>query len=283
MTWWCSARGLPWDWSWKAYPGAWLLALGLLGTYWLALRRLRRRAASGYLGGGLPGRYVLGVIVLWLAVDWPIGLLGAGYLLSAHMLQHIMVTLVAAPLLLSGTRPEVARMLLGTGWRMRLARRITRPLPAMLLYNGILVLTFVPGVVDAAMPTQVGSFAVEMAWFASALVMWTPVLAPLPELRTLSGVSAMAYLFLQSIAPTVPASFLTFGRFPLYAVYELAPRVWTELSASADQRIAGLTMKLGGGLVLWGYIAWIFFSAHAAEQRLTASRPILPGEGARGG
>lgn len=271
MTWWCSARGLPWEWSWRAYPGAWLLAFGMLAAHSLSLRRLRRRVRASSAQGKLRARFAIGAAVVWLAVDWPLGLLGTGYLLSAHMVQHILLTLVAAPLLLTGTPPELARHVLGTGLRWRFARALTRPLPAILLYNGVLILTFVPSVVDAAMPSQLGAFLVEMVWLVSALVMWSPVLAPLPELRTLSGLSAMAYLFIQSLAPTIPASFLTFGRFPLYGVYELAPRVWTGLSATSDHRIAGLIMKLGGGLVLWGYIAWIFFATHDAERRL--SRP----------
>jgi len=278
VTWWCSARGLPWDWSWKAYPGAWILALGMLTAYGLSLRCLRRRQQDP---GGSPLRFVLGVSVLWLAVDWPIGLLGAGYLLSAHMLQHIMLTLVAPPLLLAGTPAELARALLGARWRWRTARALARPLPALLLFNAVMILTFVPAVVDAAMPSQLGAFSVEMAWLASAVVMWAPVLGPLPELRTLGGPSAMAYLFLQSLLPTIPSSFLTFGRFPLYRVYELAPRVWTGLSASSDQQIAGVVMKLGGGLVLWGYIAWIFFSAYAAEQRAARLASALDGGGER--
>ncbi|GIU98392.1 MAG: hypothetical protein KatS3mg014_0008 [Actinomycetota bacterium] len=267
MNWWCSARGLPWDWTWKAFPGAWILVGAMLAAYWVPLRRLRPRSEPPSPQRPYAVRFVLGVVVVWVAVDWPLGLLGAGYLLSAHMVQHILLTLVAAPLLLAGTPPELARMLLGTGRRMRIARAVTRPVPALVLYNAVLILTFVPAVVDAAMPTQLGSFAVEMAWLASALVMWSPVMAPLPEIRTLSAPGAMVYLFLQSLAPTIPASFLTFGRFPLYGVYELAPRVWNGLSAGADHRIAGLVMKIGGGLVLWGFITWIFFTWYASESR----------------
>lgn len=272
MTWWCSATGLPWDWTWKAFPGAWIVVGAMLAAYGILLRRLRRRGGLAAWQRRSEARFVLGVAVVWVAVDWPLGLLGAGYLLSAHMLQHVLLTLVAPPLLLTGTPPELARMILGAGWRMRVARAITRPVPALVLYNAVLVLTFVPAVVDAAMPTQLGSFAVDMAWLATALVMWSPVLAPLPEIRTLPAPLAMAYLFLQSLVPTIPASFLTFGRFSLYGVYELAPRVWDGLSASADHQIAGLVMKIGGGLVLWGFIAWIFFTWYAAEGRRDRER-----------
>jgi putative membrane protein len=76
----------------------------------------------------------------------------------------------------------------------------------------------------------------------------------------------MIYLFLQSLVPTIPASFLTFGRSPLYPVYETFPRIWG-LSALNDQLMAGLIMKLIGGFILWGVIAAIFFRWAAREQR----------------
>ena len=91
-------------------------------------------------------------------------------------------------------------------------------------------------------------------------------MSPLPELPALSPPGQMLYLFLQSLAPTIPASFLTFGRTPLYRIYETFPRIWG-ISALDDQLIAGLIMKLVGGLLLWIVIAAIFFRWFAQEQR----------------
>ena len=88
----------------------------------------------------------------------------------------------------------------------------------------------------------------------SALVMWWPVVSPLPEMPPLAPPGQMLYLFVQSLAPTIPASFLTFGTTPLYPVYATFPRIWG-ISAMTDQLIAGLIMKIVGGLILWGVIA----------------------------
>jgi putative membrane protein len=104
-------------------------------------------------------------------------------------------------------------------------------------------------------------------------MMWWPVISPLPELPQLSPFMKMGYLFLQSLVPTIPASFLTLGDNALYPIYETLPRVWG-LSAHSDQVIAGLIMKLGGGLLLWGFIAWVFFTWWNDEQRYgAADRP----------
>ena len=86
----------------------------------------------------------------------------------------------------------------------------------------------------------------------------------------------MMFLFLQSVVPTVPASFLTFGDHPLYHFYEHVPRLWG-ISALHDMQDAGLIMKIGGGVVLWVVIAIVFFRWYADEEgRATGRRACLP-------
>ena len=96
--------------------------------------------------------------------------------------------------------------------------------------------------------------------------MWWPVVDPLPGFGRLSEPGKMLYLFGQSILPTVPASFLTFASSPIYSSYASFPRLWG-ISAVNDQMVAGLIMKIVGGLLLWIVIAVIFFRWHASEDR----------------
>jgi putative membrane protein len=96
--------------------------------------------------------------------------------------------------------------------------------------------------------------------------MWWPVLSTLPELPPISPPGQLMYLFFQSLAPTIPASFLTFGSTILYAPYATFPRIWG-ISPRTDQMIAGLEMKLLGGAILWGFLTVIFFRWHAREER----------------
>ena len=76
----------------------------------------------------------------------------------------------------------------------------------------------------------------------------------------------MLFLFLCTIVPTVPASFLTFGAAPLYRFYEGAPHLWG-LSTLEDQQVAGLIMKIGAGMLLWALITVFFFRWAADEER----------------
>jgi putative membrane protein len=75
----------------------------------------------------------------------------------------------------------------------------------------------------------------------------------------------MGFLFLQSMVPTVPASFMTFGDRPLYRFYESVPRLWN-LGALDDMRLAGLVMKVLVGFSLWIVITIIFFRWYNAEE-----------------
>jgi putative membrane protein len=177
----------------------------------------------------------------------------------------MLITLVAPPLLLLGTPAWLAREFLRPPKLYKAVRWLARPFPALVLFNALVVVTHWPTFVDATLGSELLHFAIHAALFVSALLMWAPVTAPLPELRPLTPPAQMLYLFLQSIVPTVPASFLVFAQEPIYKFYAHVPRLWS-LSAAEDQRIAGLLMKLGGGLLLWLVIAVLFFKWHAAEE-----------------
>ena len=97
------------------------------------------------------------------------------------------------------------------------------------------------------------------------MLMWWPVLSPVPELPRLSPPAQMLYLFVQSLMPAVLGAFLIFADSVLYETYALAPRVW-EISPHTDQQVGGLIMKVPGTLVLWGVVTVIFFQWAGQEQ-----------------
>ncbi|HET9769511.1 MAG TPA: cytochrome c oxidase assembly protein [Acidimicrobiia bacterium] len=255
--------------AWHAHPDVWLVVAVLFGGYFWALRHLGPRHTA-------PGQpvatrlqkicWVSGVATVLVASDWPVHDLSEKYLYSVHMTQHLLMTLVAPPLLLLGTPAWLARELLRPPALYRAVRTLARPFPALVLFNILIVVTHWPAFVDATLGSELVHFLTHAALFLSALAMWAPVTAPLPELRPLAAPAQMLYLFLQSVVPTVPASFLVFAEKPIYRFYVDVPRLWG-LSAGEDQRIAGLLMKIGGGLLLWMVIAVLFFKWHSAEEQ----------------
>lgn len=211
--------------------------------------------------------FALGVLTMWVAADWPIHDLAEKYLFSVHMVQHMVLSLVAPPLILLGTPEWLARKLLTPAPIFFLMKRLGRPLPALLLFNGYLVFSHWPAFVDWTVTHEVGHFLAHLVLVLTSLIMWWPVLSMLGELPRIGAPGQMLYLFGQTIVPTVPASFLTLSEHAFYETYRNAPRIIEGFTAVADQRMAGVIMKLGGGLLLWSIIAVLFFRWSSREER----------------
>lgn len=249
MSWWCAASGSPWTWVPQAYPGIWLFIAALAASGVVASRRHGRPTSRQRVAAWA------GLMVLWLATDWPLGALGAGYLATAHMLQYLLYTFVAAPLLVLAVPEGTARRVLG-GRLVGPLATLSRPLVAGVVVNVVLVATHAPVAVDALRTEQLGSFLLDVAWLVGGIVLWLPVCGPIPEQRP-SYPARGVYLFLAAgVVAMIPGGFLTFAEYPLYAIYELAPRVEPlGLGAVEDQQLAGALMKVGNVPLIWPVIA----------------------------
>src|SRR5262245_16502111 len=252
--------------AWHPHPDVWFLLGGIWVAYLLAVRNHRTTPRESAGRRRRTTLFSIGVGVLLVGADWPIHDLAEGYLYSAHMVQHMLFTLVAPPLLIAGIPAWMWRVLLRPRPLFLAFRFLTRPVVALILFNGLLLFTHWPEVVKLSVSSELAHFSLHALLFGSAMVVWWPIMSPLVELPSLSPPGQIMYLFIQSLAPTIPASFLTFGHTLLYPVYGTFPRIWG-ISALNDQLIAGLTMKIVGGLILWGFITAIFFRWYARESR----------------
>jgi putative membrane protein len=235
-----------------------LATLGGLAVVYLLAARRHEQTTGEALQAGRRTRFLGGVAVLLLGATWPIHDLAESYLYSMHMVQHMLFTFVAAPLLLTGMPAWMWRAIFPSGPLRTVWALLTRPLVALIVANGVLLFMHWPEVVSLSVRSELAHFSLHTLLLGSAIVMWWPVLSPLPELPSLSRPGQLLYLFFQSLAPTIPASFLTFGTEPLYPIYATFPRIWG-MDALTDQLVAGLVMKLVGGAILWVVIAAIFF------------------------
>lgn len=255
---------MPSPWAWHAHPSVWAVIGLVAGGYAAALRILGRAEAP------TPRRQIatfyVGVFLMWVAADWPVHDLAERYLFSVHMVQHILLTLVVPPLLLAGTPAWLIARLLRPPALTAIVKKVARPLPAAIIYNVAFVFTHWPPVVDAALHSEPVHFAAHCLIFFTALNMWFPVMNRSPQFPMMSPPARMLYLFLQSVIPTVPASFLTFADGVIYKFYATVPHPF-HLSAVADQQLAGALMKVLGGTILWGVIVVMFFRWYADENR----------------
>ena len=262
---------------WHLHPDAILMTLLLLGLYALGARAGSRSTPSHRPTNAQTTLFISGVFALYLGAGSPIHDISERYLLSVHMLQHMLFTLVALPLILLGTPDWMLRPLIRPRAVRAAAYALMRPFPAFLAFNLVVLFTHLPPVVDLSLRVHSFHFAVHAALTATALLMWMPIFSPLPELPRLGPFAQLIYLFVQQLLPAVIASFFAFADKVVYEFYASAPeRLWG-ISVTDDQQIAGVVMKLAGGTLLWGVMAVIFFRWFNQEDRAAAAaaRPDL--------
>jgi putative membrane protein len=184
--------------------------------------------------------------------------LSDGYLFSAHMVQHLVLTLVAPPMLVLGTPGWMLRPALR--WRVvgPLARWVTAPSRCFAIFNVVLIAWHLPPMYELAMrhhPVHIGQ---HLCFMTAAVLMWWPVLSPLPELPRLSYPGQMLYLFLLSIPMSLVAISIGYADHLLYPYYASAARIWG-ITPMQDQMIGALIMWIPGGLFFFAIISVVFF------------------------
>lgn len=248
------------------------LLAGVVGLALLYARgwvRLGRRAATPP-----PLRQPMlamgGLVTVVIALASPLDDL-AHHHFSAHMLQHVLLTMAAAPLLLLAdplaaavwalprpARHGIGRMLSREGWPRRLLRVLTNPALAWLAHAGALWLWHVPTLYDAALADDAIHTLEHAMFFGTAVLFWWPVIHPAPRCRPpISAGARIIYLTLATFQSAGLGLLLAVSPRPLYAAYAVTPQ------ALDDQARGGLVMwGLGGAidmlavlLALWSFLA----------------------------
>ena len=255
-------------WEWQPHPEVWILLAGIIGLGYYATHIIGPKVVGS--GGEIVNRkqkryFVLGVVALGVAADWPMHDIAEEYLYSVHMVQHLLITFFIPIFFLQATPEWLARLVIGADTQASsVLRRLSKPIVAGVIFNMLAALTHWGGVVQASFDSGPFHYGIHLLMFSSAMLMWLPVLGPLPELR-LSPPAQMIYLFLMSIIPTIPAAWLTFADNVVYTAYDTPERLWG-IGVIADQQAAGAIMKVIGGFFLWILIAVRFFG-WSREQR----------------
>ena len=238
--------------------------MALAGAYVIALRR-------GVLAAGddvtpwfrsarlRPLCFGAGMIVAFLALQSPIDRGGDEFLFSLHMTQHLLLMMVAPPLVLlgiCGARP-LARV------RYRAARRAwwaaTRPWPALVIFNAVMLVWHVPSLYDSTLTVEPVHILEHISFIAVGVIFWWPVVDPIRDSRTVTvtPLTKIAILVVSGIPTTVLGLIFALAPNPFYDFYVRAPRLWG-LSPLGDQQVGGVIMLGASNIIFFVAIAIIF-------------------------
>lgn len=253
-------------WHWHMHADVILFCIALEVLYLYAVTQLRASASDA---GRVKRRQIwlfsAGVFTIWLGAGTPVHDIGENYLLSVHMFEHSMFSLIAAPLLLAGIPSWLWQIPLRWRGVLPAARVLVQPLVVVFVVNMTFIILHIPSVLDFSVQHESAHFAWHSVLMAVSFLMWWPVLSDVPELPRSSYPVQMAYLFFQSLIPTVIASFITFAPDPVYSFYVNTPRLWG-ISPVQDQQLGGGIMKTMGALIIWWFIGLAFFRWYRQSQ-----------------
>jgi len=220
------------DWTWDP-----LIVVGLgatvLAWWWVARRFRLRRWQPVFFWAGMFGL----VVALLSPID-----AGSEYLFTIHMVQHMLLTLVVPPLLALAVPPALLGRLYQQPGIARVLRAVWSPLPALVLFNGVLIFWHLPFAYDATLDWAWVHAVEHLSFVLAGLVFWGVIASPAPKLVRASFGLRLGLVVAADLINFLVGFALAFAGRPFYRHYTQVPRLWG-LSPLDD-------LHLGGG-VMW--------------------------------
>jgi putative membrane protein len=223
---------------------------------WFAIRRTR---AVQFPARRL-GFFLLGLAVIWLALASPLDGF-ADELLSAHMVEHLLLMSFAPPLLLlgypvvpllRGLPRGVTVYFLGPLIRIATLRHLGHfliaPLVAWLAMNLMFLGWHVPAAYDFALEHEHWHQFEHLCFLGTSILFWWPLIRPWPTRESYAGWLLLLYLVMADIVNTVLSAFLAFCDRPVYSYYLREPNAF-DISPLSDQRAGAVVMWVVGSAV----------------------------------
>lgn len=264
-------------WSWEPEL---LLGLALAGWgYARGLSALWQRAGFGRgIHHWRAVAFAAGLVALFVALISPLNGLSAA-LVSAHMVQHLVLVLIAGPLLVLGAPlvpflwalPKPMRRALGGWWKQAWALRgawyaLSRPVVVWPLHAAAMWVWHLPGLYQAALESEFVHALEHGCFFGTAILFWR-VIVPAGKSGRLSPGAGVLYVFTTGMQSGVLGALLTFAPTPWYPAYAASVGAWG-FTPLEDQQLAGLIMWVPAGLVYLHVAALLFLAWLQAEERV---------------
>jgi putative membrane protein len=249
---------------------------------WLRLRRLNLDSVQAWRAGG----FMLGLFLIWLAIASPLSALDHE-MLTAHMVQHLLLMTCAAPLILLGAPvktllyrlPHRLVQVIGRSFQSsglhHVWSALTHPVICWLGATSTLVAWHIPAVFVLGLRSQMWHGIEQASFLATGLLFWWPVLQPSPNSSRWPESSILLYLFLATLPCDILSGFLVFCDRVVYPVYSFSSQPFG-LSALEDQQCAGALMWTCVTLVY--VIAGAFVTARLLSPRSSQEHAIRQSE-----
>lgn len=264
---------LPWDTDEfdfaTAPPDAWKVLdlhvsvlMGILAFCWVYYQAMNgwrvRYGWSDVTGEAWRQRcFYLGQLVLFCSLNGPLHHLSDYYLFSAHMVQHLLLNLVWAPLTVLGLPSWLVEAALSVR-ALRSASIFFGWLPVkFLLYNGVLYFWHIPYMYDLALREHNWHVVEHLGFMITSVIAWFGLLCFAPSLPTSHRFAQLLFLFIMTLPMKLLGAMITLADEPIYKGYLQAPRIWG-ITPELDQAYGGLLMWLPGGMVLWSSMIYVF-------------------------
>ncbi len=255
-------------WRWSIHPSTAIGIAALAAIYVWAGKALHRRTSIAERSF-----FFAGLCVMFGSLNGPIHDLSDDYLFSAHMVQHLLLTLAMPPLLLAGVPGWMLRPVLSRRGIAPVARFFTRPPIAFVTFNLVIAAWHLPVFYNAAMANHNIHILEHLMFMVAAVLMWWPLLSQLPELPRLAYPGQMLYTFLMSIPMSIIAVYIAMSDHVLYPAYSAAPRV-LPISPLEDQLLGALIMWIPGGIIFMIIMTVVFFKWNARGEDSTAGAQV---------
>jgi putative membrane protein len=249
---------------------------------WLRLRRLNLDSVQAWRAGG----FLLGLFLIWLAIASPLSAFDHE-LLTAHMVQHLLLMTFAAPLILLGSPVKtllfmaphrlekvMSRSFQSTGLH-HVWSALTHPVISWLGAAGALVAWHIPAAFVLGLQSQTWHWIEQASFLATGLLFWLPVVQPSRTNLKWPESSILLYLFLATLPCDILSGFLVFCDRVVYPAYLYSSRPFG-LSALEDQQCAGALMWTCVTLVY--VIAGAFVTARFLSPGSSQENPIVQSE-----
>ncbi len=217
--------------------------------------------------------FLSGLAIIFLTLNGPLHDLSDYFLFSAHMVQHLILTLIVPPLLLLGAPGWMLRPLFRNRYVFRLAKTLTSTAWCFLIFNIVLALWHLPPMYNMALANHPIHIFQHLMFIAAAVFMWWPLTSQLPELPRASYPAQLMYCFLLTIPMGVIAIYIAMAEDLLYPAYAIAPRI-LQMSPMSDQQYGGLIMWIPGALFFYIVMSVVFFKWYSSGKDDAASAQV---------